>query len=366
MPPTTQHDRVLGLDVMRSAAILLVIAAHCANNMSYWFGITPPSRLFFAGGLGVDLFFALSGFLIGRILIEIVARGASLRLLLAFLARRWLRTLPAYMTWLLTLAVLFPPAEGLPTYLLRFATLTQNLLQPMPADYWFAVSWSLTVEEWFYLCFGSGVVLCATTLRRRWALWLPLAALLAGPLLLRASAGPAEYYDAGYWKMVPYRLDEIGYGVIFAWLHARDSVVFRRPWLALALGLGLVGSAWFALLPIPFRAFVVLESNMTVLGCALCIPAALRLRGAPGWLAAPARHLSRLAYTLYLVHLTIIVDVAQALWWQQRISAPVAVVVAVLGMAAAAEALSRCIEQPFMRRRPPQFPRALAPAVAAT
>ena len=127
-----RRERILGLDVLRGLAILLVMVAHYTNNISFWYGLTPPPAVFFTGDLGVDLFFALSGFLIGGILIDVLDRAPSWSSLWRFMLRRWLRTLPAYWTWLAVLALAFPPVRPISAPLPRFATMTQNLLQPMP------------------------------------------------------------------------------------------------------------------------------------------------------------------------------------------------------------------------------------------
>jgi peptidoglycan/LPS O-acetylase OafA/YrhL len=353
-PLVAPHERVLGLDIVRSVAIILVMVSHWANNLGVWYGVTVPQDVFFSGEIGVDLFFALSGFLIGRILIGIMANRPSWRSLLTFLSRRWLRTLPVYFTCLLLLAVFFPPETGLAAHLVRFASMTQNLTRPMPADFWFAVSWSLTVEEWFYLLFGTACIAGAMLMPRRWALFLPLAAILILPAMLRLAIPGFSDWSTGYAKMVPFRLDEIGYGVLLAWLSTQRNWIFRHPLLPLLAGLSLIACAWLALLPIPFHYYVVFQHTLAVIGCALCIPAALRIRTAPRWLGFAARHVSRLSYVLYLVHLTILVEIAQALWWIHRISTTTAVLIALVGPFLVAELLSRTIEQPFMRMRPRQ------------
>jgi len=178
---STAGERAIGLDIVRSIAILLVMVSHYTNNVSFWFGIKPSNRVFFSGDLGVELFFALSGFLIGRILLDIADRDPSWRNLRVFLVRRWMRTLPLYWLWLIVIALAYPPAAHLGAYLLRFGTLTQNLDRPMTNDFWYAVSWSLTIEEWFYILFGVGVILATRLIRRPWAFWIPLLVLLTVP-----------------------------------------------------------------------------------------------------------------------------------------------------------------------------------------
>ena len=97
----TNHNlaRNFGLDAVRATAILLVLIAHgtqfIASTIS-GFGLNPADLSWPPGFVGVELFFCLSGYLIGRILLEIERRGASLGDVRRFLVRRWLRTLPLY------------------------------------------------------------------------------------------------------------------------------------------------------------------------------------------------------------------------------------------------------------------------------
>ena len=88
------EERVGGLDAMRAAAISLVLAHHLLGLVA---DRIPWPRIFLPSGpLGVDLFFALSGFLIGRILLGLYWGITKPVVLLAFWKRRWLRTLPLY------------------------------------------------------------------------------------------------------------------------------------------------------------------------------------------------------------------------------------------------------------------------------
>jgi peptidoglycan/LPS O-acetylase OafA/YrhL len=355
MTPLRDADhRSIGLDVIRSIAIILVLISHYTNNMSFWLHIQPSQRIFFSGDLGVELFFALSGFLIGRILLDLAARAPTWPNLLIFLLRRWMRTLPLYWLCLAVLALAFPPAAHLGHSLLHFASLTQNLTQPMPKDDWFAVSWSLTIEEWFYLLFGAGVILSARLIRKPWAFWVPLTLLLTVPPALRLSVPAFADWSSGFAKMVPFRLDEIGYGVVLAWLHARSHWIFRHTLLPLSLGIGLIAMTWFDWVPLPFRLYWALHYNAMILGCVLCLPAALRVRNLPRWLESVVRTVSRQSYALYLIHLTILVDVAQSLWWTHRISTGTAILLALALPFPVAGLLSRIIEQPIMRLRPAQ------------
>ena len=84
------------LNGIRFLAVFLVL-------MDHWLVPTIPFPL---GHLGVVIFFVLSGFLIGGILIKLLeAQKPNIKLLVNFWSRRWLRTLPAYFTVLILLII---------------------------------------------------------------------------------------------------------------------------------------------------------------------------------------------------------------------------------------------------------------------
>ncbi len=89
-------ERIFGLDALRATAILMVVSSHVL-----W--IYPKSNAFIPtlfelfGFWGVELFFVLSGFLIGSILYKtFVNENFTLKSVFHFLKRRWFRTLPNY------------------------------------------------------------------------------------------------------------------------------------------------------------------------------------------------------------------------------------------------------------------------------
>ena len=90
------EKRYPGLDLARSIAIALVVFSH-----SLWISTHYPPVISwlmqFSGTIGVEIFFVISGFLIGRILYKLIHKeDYSLATILSFLKRRWFRTLPNY------------------------------------------------------------------------------------------------------------------------------------------------------------------------------------------------------------------------------------------------------------------------------
>jgi len=128
-PPTGSHaPRNAGLDVVRAVAIFLVLVGHCGAFFAAWYGVAFLWQLAVGGFYGVELFFVLSGLLIGRILIGILDAGPTWRAWRVFMTRRWMRTLPVYFLWLAVLALVWPPPDrGLWTVLPWYLTMTQNL-----------------------------------------------------------------------------------------------------------------------------------------------------------------------------------------------------------------------------------------------
>lgn len=360
-PTKAENDgRIAGLDALRAAAIVAVVLMHVINREFTGRHLAQPGWSGSLGYFGVELFFILSGFLIGRILIRIAANDPRPRSWAIFMVRRWMRTLPLYFLWLVVLLVATPPADFFPTAA-HYATFTQNLAWPMGA--WFPVSWSLAVEEWFYLLF-SFVVLALAAGRVPGALPLGCLLFVALPLAGRIFLIPADVpFDVGMREVALARLDAIAYGVVMAWcLHHAPAMMRGRRNLLLFAGIfALVAPADFLTLfhgPEMFAALQPYVLALTPIGFALCIPAALDLAipSAPARMAI--RWLSLRSYGLYIVHLSMI-DVAWHLVRHLDLPLLACAPVAILLSAGVAELSYRCLEMPILRLRP------LQPTVAA-
>ena len=138
--PTSQ--RISQLDGLRGIAILLVLAWHYGHAIKG----DPFAPLFTLAWSGVDLFFVLSGFLLGGILID---HRNSASYFTPFYARRFFRIVPIY---LLVLVIGRMGDDG-NLSLGWYLSFTQNLYMAAHAqwDIWQAQTWSLAVEEQFYL-----------------------------------------------------------------------------------------------------------------------------------------------------------------------------------------------------------------------
>ena len=377
MLPTNQRGQHnFGLDLVRSAAILLVLFSHKAE---WWMGVSRATEISSAyiGRIGVETFFSLSGFLIGGILLRVIDDGFDAVALPRFWGRRWLRTLPAYWVVVGLLDWHFHVLDW------RTLLFLQNFV---PRAGWTPLTvhtWSLVLEECFYL-FGPLRLIAALALLRRRGLWaVPLVCLtlIVACTLGRNAAGLSPH---PFWGPEPptnpvLRLDCAAWGLLAAWLVRRRPLPAAAAWLLLGMGgaavvvLGWVWAGVFAperLIPWGFRlwspAWASLHPALEEAATA-CIVLGLHrlLPRATGPLASATSTMAALSYALYLVHVPVLdlsrtAGLDDASRWGPRL-ATVALVIA------AALALRFLVELPFLAIRDRLVPdsrraRSLAPA----
>ncbi len=225
--------RAIGPDLLRGLAILLVASAHMPMDK------LPPAFWTFwgqFGWLGVDIFFVLSGYLIGSELLKPVERGTAPDLRVFYL-KRVLRILPVF--WLMVaLYFAFPVLQEGATIAppWRFLTFTLNFGLDIRTERTFSHAWSLCVEEHFYL------VLPVLILLFRGLRWkgLPIvfaAAVVIGGLVLRHmlyQSMPTGHDAVQFLKTIYYpsycRLDGLVMGVSLAGLR----LFYPSVWAKLA------------------------------------------------------------------------------------------------------------------------------------
>jgi peptidoglycan/LPS O-acetylase OafA/YrhL len=293
-------DRVPGLDLLRAAAISLVLLEH----QELISGLTTPT-----GGLGVDLFCVLSGFLIGGILFDMGDNLRRPRIVVGFWLRRWLRTLPNYYLFLAINILVWLPfyrphvvRHVVPPYLFFFQSFAHR------PSWFFVESWSLCVEEWFYLFFPLALWV-GLILGRRFvhAFWVTVVAMMLVSLTLRIAAPPPKEWGMDINMVVVYKFDALGWGAIAAaGLRIWPSfwARFRRP--AGIGGLLIVVDCFVFQLRHDMAASFFARSffpTVITLGWALVLPWAsscTQLKGA--WFSRSVAAVARWSYSLYLVN----------------------------------------------------------------
>jgi peptidoglycan/LPS O-acetylase OafA/YrhL len=317
--PRPSARRIPALDGIRGLAILSVI---------YWHYVACPTALAAPrslGGIlhriglltwsGVDLFFVLSGFLIGGILWD--TRDERLYFQ-NFYVRRIFRILPLYLltcgagALALTLRPSWAAVIGNPMPLPVYAVFLQNVwLARNSWDVYLAVTWSLAVEEQFYLFFPFVVRFARKS-------WLPT---LVGVLALASAEIRAVLYIhfGGDWAaavhtLVFCRADALMLGALGAWairapgaracLENRPSILRAAALVLGAAAVIMVLEGW-TLATLPMCTFG--YTCLALFYLSLVLLAVVR---PSGWWAsmmrlAPLRSLGRIAYCVYLVHETV-------------------------------------------------------------
>jgi peptidoglycan/LPS O-acetylase OafA/YrhL len=373
VPPSS--PRVHGLDTLRALAIGLVVLHHYVLFVSRgdtfgWVGQV--------GWAGVDLFFALSGYLIGNQIFAAMRspQGFSLG---HFYGRRLLRTLPNYYAVLALyfLSPAFRNYQRLPP-LWQFLTFTQNInLKPGTA---FSHAWSLCIEEQFYLLLPAAALAIAAlrgSLRWAWAaiaVTIGLGMLVRGVLWQELVDGNARAMNH-YYKYIYYstfcRFDELVAGVALALLKNYHAGLWRRLTahgnLALGAG-GAVTAIAFALFLSNHYSFAmtVFGYPMLALGFSLLIVAALGERSLLRTTRIPgAERLALWSYALYLTHKQVCILAAGPLAARgYGPESPMAIGVSLMLSVLSGWVLYRLVETPFMALRNRYLPTSLrAPAV---
>ena len=315
-----KHDsRIPILDGVRGTAILIVVVYHyfCipgfATSIGPWHRIAPAMYL---GWAGVDLFFVLSGFLIGGILID--NQGSS-SYFSTFYRRRFFRILPLYFLLLVsyacaagTNAVPSLLKERIPwvSYLFFVQNLEMFLRSNEPGfgrfssgPGWLSGTWSLAVEEQFYLILPAVV-------RRLSMTQIKILAVLMVVLAPVARWSAFHFAGAkgftGAYVMLPSRMDGLGFGLLAAvlwrqkkmpgmrWLAAVIPVLVWGFWRYTVLGgqvvlrQALAGYSVSAAAAFVFLLFCLSCSKNSMLSWTLC--------------SRPMVFLGKTSYCLYLCH----------------------------------------------------------------
>ncbi len=245
-PISTYKLRVFGLDVVRAIAILLILCSHSTILLVPKSNTTLVKSIQFFGTIGVDIFFVLSGFLIGTILIKhIEAKQTTLKHFIQFWMRRWFRTLPNYyLVLLINIVLLFVFNNETPKQLYKFVFFFQNFNQEHP-DF-FTESWSLSIEELAYLVGPILIMISGFVLKKnnKWTfLIVTLLTILFFTLNryvfhISFTAIPTEIsWSKTLRKVVVYRIDSIFYGFIGAFISIYYAQLWKQyRWISFSLG----------------------------------------------------------------------------------------------------------------------------------
>lgn len=374
--------RASGLDLLRAVAIAWVMLFHAWAMLSTSYVIDMWHRPFAAfqsyGWMGVDLFFVLSGYLIGSQVLQPLILGKPLSFA-DFYLRRAFRILPVFLV-VLTLYFSWPSfreASGIQP-LWQFLTFSMNLLIDYRQNRAFSHAWSLCVEEHFYLLFPllawwltrrpstvkfivvSTCVVLAGMLLRSWIWTHELA-----PVILSDQARFNQRFIEDIYYPTWARLDGLLAGVVLATIKTYRVSLWeklqRRANAALIIGLVLTGvsiaifqdrAGWLA---------TVFGYPLLSLGFAWLVIAGAGTRGLLAAIRLPgARWIATISYSLYLSHKAVMHLVQTHLAPFVEANDYRAVGIYFLAVTLAAALLYYAVERPFLRLRARFFSRSQA------
>jgi peptidoglycan/LPS O-acetylase OafA/YrhL len=247
--------RIPALDGIRGVAILLVLIYHAVYKLNT--GPGPLKHALAAGSLtwsGVDLFFVLSGFLIGGILLD--ARDSP-NYFKTFYIRRAYRILPLYAAIVAVFSIRYVPSNWMPHGLgtfsqvpasleLAYLTFTQNIWMALHGTFGVGTitpTWSLAVEEQFYLT----APLLVRKIGRSQLVYVLVAVVTGAPLLRMLILWNFKYGHFANYVLMPTRADALSLGILAVlmvrsptslnWLVTNRSILYAT---ASVLFIGLV------------------------------------------------------------------------------------------------------------------------------
>jgi peptidoglycan/LPS O-acetylase OafA/YrhL len=277
-------SRVRALDGLRGVAVLMVIADHAGFAGQGQGGM---------GAAGVTIFFVLSGYLITRIVLADRERGDwSMR---RFLAARAVRLVPALLAMVVVVVsvwlVVGGPRDGLALEVLVSLTYTKNVFFMHFDSGLFRHTWSLAVEEQFYLLWP--LVLPLVVKLRRPIVWLGLV-ITASVVVRIVVAGTAGAYAS--YPSLPTNAFALLLGCCLA---IRPARVESGPVQRLVPVVVLAVMVWFIVAVGSPTAFVFVPVPVSLMAV---VVVAWALPGMPLLEVAWLRFVGRISYSLYLWH----------------------------------------------------------------
>lgn len=307
-------NRIFGLDILRAIAIGGVLYAH---NLEYLNHIIPIEWSRWLMIDGVTIFFVLSGYLIGGILLKIIStKTFDFSALRTFWKRRWMRTLPNYFLILTLISIyhlLFRSLEGIPIW--KYYLFIQNFNWAHPL--FFEEAWSLSIEEWFYLIvpFGIFILLRFFKMDPKKAVFLCAVVILCFSTYMRwYKWNGTDIHKMHEWGVlirtqILTRLDSLMFGIIAAIISFYHSNIWRKnkTWLLIA------GILLFTIQSILFKSFGVSNTLMAVfslsiisLATAMVLPYLSQLKSGKGIWFKLITYISLTSYSAYLINVSIV------------------------------------------------------------
>lgn len=231
------RNRIFGLDVARAAAILFVLFSHSTLLLFPKHNHVIITIIQFFGAIGVDLFFVLSGFLIGGIIIKQIDENKTHpKDFFYFLVRRWFKTLPNYfIILLLNIMVYYIFNKAIISGIQKFFFFLQNFNHAIPI--FFTESWSLSIEEFAYIIapvlFLVNICFFKSVGKLKIFMLVTLAVIVVVTLnrlffYFENDVTSYKHWSCQVRKVVVYRIDSIYYGFLAAYIFSKYFILWNQ------------------------------------------------------------------------------------------------------------------------------------------
>jgi peptidoglycan/LPS O-acetylase OafA/YrhL len=318
-------NRNIGLDYLRSIAIVIVIFNH--GLLGFYID---TSQIKFEGlvaaisastVIAIEWLFVLSGFLIGAMMIRSFEKQNNWwSCARDFWLRRWFRTFPNYYLFVLINFILVSLGVAKGAFEFKYLVFSQNLAWIEATPHFFGESWSLALDEWFYLIMPImiGILGLAISLKRESFLWVAGLLILLPTLARLVHTAPVEFFqwDAEIRRITIYHLDATGWGVLAAsvnrwfpaWWKANRVSKAISGFLLMALGLffviGLLQPTWMS--PFLYKVGNAFSITLMAGGTFLMLPWLTSWKSQKHVTSWIVEKLSLYSYSIYLVHFPLI------------------------------------------------------------
>lgn len=347
-------NRLCGLDLLRAIAIIWVMLLHGTK-----YG-TPSQEISGLGWMGVDLFFVLSGFLIGSQFFKLVSKRQEINLS-QFYINRAFRILPAYIA-VLSIYFLVPltrEGQGLQP-LWQFLSFSVNLFIDTSSSNTFSHVWSLCIEEYFYLLFPLIILFLMPRSSMTKILVLSLSVILLGMYLrgyiwINELGWGQSYFEKIYYPTYT-RLDGLLAGVLLAAVkvfkpNVWDYIMKHGNKVLLVGGAGLALAIWVFKARFGYLAtvvgFPILSFSFAFIVAGACSPNSVLGK----YKITGAYFVATLAYSLYLTHKSVFHIINVSFGEQLSANAYLAFFVYAGAALLAAMILYVIVERPFLKLR---------------
>ena len=330
------NERVRELDGVRGISIIVVVAFHLLKRADYF---TSNETLYFItrlssiGWVGVDIFFVLSGFLITSILLRTKHEKNYFK---NFYVRRSLRIFPLYFVFIAVILLLLPKLDpdftpeiphALP-FLLLYQQNWLMLISKIPLTTYLAVTWSLAIEEQFYLIWPAVVYFTKRETLIKLSIGVILFSILARVLGILFWDDMSQVSTFFYYNTFT-RFEQLVFGGLLAvafteplWIQRLKNISIPSFWVAFTAFLALCFTAYPHMVPLDENIWLVFGGYTLAAVFSAALVTILMTHPETSMFRRLFQNrvlifFGKYSYSIYLLHVPVILILLDMLWRTQ-------------------------------------------------